>query len=45
MLARISDGQTFQELIKYLQEIFIHGSSTYQQFRSTTLSLKLDKTY
>lgn len=45
MMARICDPQAFQELMKYLQEIFIHASSTHQQFRTATLSLKLDKNY
>ena len=45
MMARICDPQAFQELMNYLQEIFIHASSTHQQFRITTLSLKLDKNY
>ncbi len=42
MLTRITDQQTFSELTKYIQEIFIHTSNTYHQFKSTILSLKLD---
>ena len=43
MLSRICDQSTFEELLKYIKEIFIHSASTYQQFKMTLLSLRLDE--
>ena len=43
MLSRICDPSTFEELIKYIKEIFIHSASTYQQFKMTILSLHLEE--
>ena len=42
MLGRICDSSTFDELAKYVREIFIHSASTYQQFKMTLLSLHLE---
>jgi hypothetical protein len=41
MLSRITDRLAFDELIKQIREIFVHSSSSYQQFKLTILSLHL----
>lgn len=42
MLSRICEDNTFEGLMKYIREIFIHEANTYQQFKMTILSLHLE---
>jgi hypothetical protein len=43
MMNRIIDPQIFGEMINYMQEIFIHCSATYTQFKQTLASLQSEK--
>jgi len=43
MLVRITNYNSFDELVYYLKDIFIRNSNTYQHFKNTIASLKLDK--
>lgn len=43
MLVRLTNANHFQELLQYLRDIFIRNSSTYQHYKNTVASLKLDK--
>lgn len=45
MLSRLTDQNSLQELMRMIRETFLHATNAYPQFRTTLLSLKLERAF